>query len=1576
MNKYTLSELRSTIEEKMSERGKSAESIINLSKEYLSMRKQDLRMPISPETTYAKKGFKSYRDLFGLPDIDLYTFKELKESIQKKLSVNGKDTESITGSVKQYRTMRKADPRMPFSPHREYASKGFKSYRDLFGLPELEYYTFKELKKSIKTKLTKDDKNAKKVTRLVEEYQSMRKQDPRMPSSPHSVYASEGFISYRNLFELPDDNLYTLKELKSVIKENILKVGKELGSISSYSNEYKKMRKNDLRIPSTPEIYYASKGFKSYRDLFGVSNLYTYKEIKIVIQNKLVQERIDPQKINKYLDTYNKMRDNDPCMPASPNSTYKSKGFKSYRDLFGVETPELYTRRELKIAIKKYLVQHGKKAESISSLSREYQLIRKQDPRIPSSTQAFVARKFKDYRELFGLPELKFYTLIELKTAIKEDLDKRKIDIASISNYSELYRKLREHNPRMPFTPRTTYASKGFKSYRDLFGLKEIKTYSYHEAQNAIQEYLIHKKVDIEKVVLTRIYREITLQDDKLPDYPDRVYSEVWMGFEYYFQRKTFYPFKKAHDIAKSKGISKSAKQVYERLRLEDPMFPPSPYKAYPSDWRTFDHFFGINNGHYKTLQDAQAAAINIAEKIEIKITCRSYPEITKYDNRLPRSIDRYQPYEHDWQGWKEFAGSKKYEIESARNVALDHEWNSFKDYEKEHHIDLKMPAEPVKYYGLNSYSEFIKFKYWDCSEVKKYCAENKVTTISEYQKHARKVIHLKVRHSKIDGVTKAADFLYVPRPFEDIESLGFSLWAQLARQFLITHAKRGMQSKKVNLNIFLKHLISKNSLPDEPFKLFIEGERIEPLERLIEMNSNRGKYLESTIIEFIQFVMYECCYDRDEDTGELITTDPNIHFRHPYQHLNVEIESRARHIETVKPPLDFVFIEAAKQYLIPNFVKNAIGIKQPCTTFSELTNAHELFEADWFEVDEEVYRQAKSDPCCATKTVMLDRSGVSGKIKVYKIWSPVRAIAMYVLFSLPLRGVQICYLDSGEADEFKLVEQGGNLKWVINDNPLSGQLDAKGFLKRLNGDAIGMNVSTNKTSKKEGGYTVPWMPDDLARWVIKLRDWQSRYNPLSEPTPWSDIHMSTIFHEKVLRMRGRQCFLFRDVRNLVKRKKNPAGSQPFIPNSMFNVFEKLLFTIQTDEMPLAKIILGKNGGSLSDYESTYTPHGLRVSHISALLFEGDGIDPIIVQKLVGHANLVMTIYYGVISHEHMREKLSGQYKTIVANKQKQYQASLLSRNIEDAKGELIYLSDGAGQVTWESSAIRFKDAGMCPVANGRCDVGESPVDLDAKVLTYGRAKSCYQCRFFVTGPAFLGGLLAKFNEVNVARKRASERIEKLQKKEKETRLKKKEAEDHQRENEMFRLELEQIRTAIDTEKVKFYEIGADQAAIYRKVTQCIQKMNKDVDADDKTEGMTLILNRNKAEVSVSLDESSDFRMLAEVCEDAQIYDSIDDSEAVIRREKFLDSMLKNNGFDAMFFNLDEDQSRYVGNQMQQLLKKRLSGWGGVEKLIYGEVRLSDISSGNKDNMQIIERGLSLIINDATAATVTKVERF
>jgi hypothetical protein len=72
-------------------------------------------------------------------------------------------------------------------------------------------------------------------------------------------------------------------------------------------------------------------------------------------------------------------------------------------------------------------------------------------------------------------------------------------------------------------------------------------------------------------------------------------------------------------------------------------------------------------------------------------------------------------------------------------------------------------------------------------------------------------------------------------------------------------------------------------------------------------------------------------------------------------------------------------------------------------------------------------------------------------------------------------------------------------------------------------------------------------------------------------------------------------------------------------------------------------------------------------------------------------------------------------------------------------------------------------DTGICPVGGSLCNKGgpklTSNVQLSDYAPTPGGPRNCVRCRFFITGPAFLGGLGAHFNAIGVQLLAASERF-------------------------------------------------------------------------------------------------------------------------------------------------------------------------------------------------------------------------
>ncbi|WP_372378049.1 hypothetical protein ACBZ91_01360 [Vibrio natriegens] len=185
-----------------------------------------------------------------------------------------------------------------------------------------------------------------------------------------------------------------------------------------------------------------------------------------------------------------------------------------------------------------------------------------------------------------------------------------------------------------------------------------------------------------------------------------------------------------------------------------------------------------------------------------------------------------------------------------------------------------------------------------------------------------------------------------------------------------------------------------------------------------------------------------------------------------------------------------------------------------------------------------------------------------------------------------------------------------------------------------------------------------------------------------------------------------------------------------------------------------------------------------------------------------------------------------------------------------------------------------------------------------------------------------------------------------------------------------IKLEIEKKRSAKEEAEEKLALRGADQAAVFKFVVLSIRLMNQQIKSTNSNENpMALILNRPEVELECDLEECSEFRTLAEVCEDAQFFDSVDDGEALLRREKLLDNMLEKNGLSPMFYKLDDEQSRFIGNQMQQILLSRLGGWGAVDDLVYGTIHLSDLTTTNDKEMVALEHDLKSLLQGGEMLT-------
>ncbi len=89
----------------------------------------------------------------------------------------------------------------------------------------------------------------------------------------------------------------------------------------------------------------------------------------------------------------------------------------------------------------------------------------------------------------------------------------------------------------------------------------------------------------------------------------------------------------------------------------------------------------------------------------------------------------------------------------------------------------------------------------------------------------------------------------------------------------------------------------------------------------------------------------------------------------------------------------------------------------------------------------------------------------------------------------------------------------------------------------------------------------------------------------------------------------------------------------------------------------------------------------------------------------------------------------------------------------EARSGDGFVANDPAGAAALDGSAaasLLQLDTGICPVGDTRCGDGGPAMAKNKHGPVPGSARNCVQCRFHVTGPAFLGALVARFNATSL----------------------------------------------------------------------------------------------------------------------------------------------------------------------------------------------------------------------------------
>jgi len=380
-----------------------------------------------------------------------------------------------------------------------------------------------------------------------------------------------------------------------------------------------------------------------------------------------------------------------------------------------------------------------------------------------------------------------------------------------------------------------------------------------------------------------------------------------------------------------------------------------------------------------------------------------------------------------------------------------------------------------------------------------------------------------------------------------------------------------------------------------------------------------------------------------------------------------------------------------------------------------------------------------------------------------------------------------------------------------------------------------------------------------------------------------------------------------------------------------------------------------------SDRSTYYGLHSLRVSLITAYALEGGVPFPILSKLIVGHTRLIMTLYYTKAGKAHVTEVMQEADKRLLENEQVGYRRFLQEATYQQIEERFSYndpVAIIAANRQKSTPGFVVEDKGICPVGCGGCDVGgeclkDNKSDPNQKVYApvagYPTEKNCIRCRFFISGPAFLPGLIAHFNFISYQLSECSNRYVRFEQQINELEDLRFVCEAQDRPF-LQTVELDRLSRDHEEEAVKADKLCHDLHATLRLIDRCKQLLG-----DSNDDGIKLVPVGGISDLQYALEETtSEMYQLEVICENAALYPEIDAGKATLRRSQILDAMLAINGRSPVFFKLTQCQQLLVGNEVMRLIQARTGSLKNAVAVSDGIVLLREIGL-LEDTMNVIE---------------------
>ncbi|MCP4584568.1 integrase family protein [Pseudoalteromonas sp.] len=840
--------------------------------------------------------------------------------------------------------------------------------------------------------------------------------------------------------------------------------------------------------------------------------------------------------------------------------------------------------------------------------------------------------------------------------------------------------------------------------------------------------------------------------------------------------------------------------------------------------------------------------------------------------------------------------------------------------------------------------------------------------------------------------------------------------WQELAAEWLAA-TNTGVDRKRRVLCDFFESYLCEFAPYASNVTLFFKGYKghicsTEELEATVRRSKKHPDEVAQAInhpCDFIDFII-EKVFSEEDDNGNIVPLVQN-----PLS--KVKIQGSA--IETVRNPLPYRYIQDLRQILCPLPDKTQLAVIEqnlkddesllPAYHYRHFKHwawAQQQAGGDWFDVEPELID--KSDPDCVWRTKEMTRKG--NEVIVHQIWSPVKAMLIFMKLHLPLRTYQVRMLDSGEADTWRY-ENGD---WTLNeqhDFVLGSEKRpfGKGIFHRVHDSmteqySTGLYINTNKTADKnkeelERGYIIPWQNEEVLYWLEKLRNWQEKYNPIDCPTDCSTLlkkHIGKQKSQKQLDSMGDISFLFRDASAKGEDKKKPIAGDTNIVRFWYQLLLKLENEVADNGETL------NNGRKLklvveypddtpahSKVATLFPLHSLRVSLITAYTMDTQLPLPVISKLLAGHTRLLMTIYYNKITPSVMAEKME-EAETQLKDKSKQSVRNFLKdASMEQIQCKMVYHKEDSVQ----AALVNRNPIGWEERATGICLVGGNTVKSDeistlggcwnggelmndvksAAARIYGSVphgpENCIRCRWFITEAYYLKPLHAQFNQLSYKAHQAANLSVEI---EGELEVLKDEQFFCEERGTPFTKhgELQALQRRYEKQQVEADEYTKDWIACFELINKITKVEESRAKGDTKDK---LIAVGSEQDVSYALkfvETESELLHLSLLCDDAEFYPDLQDelrkTPAIQKRSMQLSRVLMKKGFEPIFLEMDDKQQLIAANAMLRQMAKiadpddKLEGYRKVANYIEAGEYLEENKLFNAGMSALTDKALHL----------------